>query len=43
MHALKNRVGFALPLVVIFMVVLSFALAAGLAATARWYRAIQLE
>ncbi|HZI41112.1 MAG TPA: hypothetical protein VFD67_05395 [Gemmatimonadaceae bacterium] len=34
MHALKNRVGFALPLVVIFMVVLSFALAAGLAATA---------
>ncbi len=30
----KNRAGFALPLVVIFLVVLSFALAAGLAATA---------
>ncbi|HEY2378440.1 MAG TPA: hypothetical protein VGH98_20845 [Gemmatimonadaceae bacterium] len=34
MQALKNRVGFALPLVVMFLVVLSFALAAGLAATA---------
>lgn len=34
MKALKNRMGFALPLVVIFLVVLSFALAAGLAATA---------
>ena len=34
MKALKNRIGFALPLVVIFLVVLSFALAAGLAATA---------
>ena len=34
MQALKNRVGFALPLVVVFLVVLSFALAAGLAATA---------
>ena len=34
MQALKNRIGFALPLVVIFLVVLSFALAAGLAASA---------
>jgi hypothetical protein len=34
MQELKNRRGFALPLVVIFLVVLSFALAAGLAATA---------
>ena len=34
MRSLKNRVGFALPLVVVFLVVLSFALAAGLAATA---------
>ena len=34
MQSLKNRAGFALPLVVIFLVVLSFALAAGLAATA---------
>ena len=34
MRSLKNRIGFALPLVVVFLVVLSFALAAGLAATA---------
>jgi hypothetical protein len=34
MQGLKNRIGFALPLVVIFLVVLSFALAAGLAASA---------
>jgi len=34
MHAMKNRSGFALPMVVVFLVVLSFALAAGLAATA---------
>jgi hypothetical protein len=34
MQGLKNRAGFALPLVVVFLVVLSFALAAGLAATA---------
>ncbi len=34
MQALKNRAAFALPLVVIFLVVLSFALAAGMAATA---------
>ncbi|MFL5613611.1 MAG: hypothetical protein ACJ796_08125 [Gemmatimonadaceae bacterium] len=31
---MKNRAGFALPMVVVFLVVLSFALAAGLAATA---------
>ena len=34
MQGLKNRIGFALPLVVVFLVVLSFALAAGLAASA---------
>jgi hypothetical protein len=34
MQAMKNRSGFALPMVVVFLVVLSFALAAGLAATA---------
>jgi hypothetical protein len=34
MQSLKNRAGFALPLVVVFLVVMSFALAAGLAATA---------
>jgi hypothetical protein len=34
MQHIKNRTGFALPMVVIFLVVLSFALAAGLAATA---------
>jgi hypothetical protein len=34
MRFLKNRAGFALPLVVVFLVVMSFALAAGLAATA---------
>ena len=34
MQGIKNRIGFALPLVVVFLVVLSFALAAGLAATA---------
>lgn len=34
MQGFKNRLGFALPLVVVFLVVLSFALAAGLAATA---------
>ena len=34
MQRLENRIGFALPLVVIFLVVLSFALAAGLAASA---------
>jgi len=34
MQRIQNRAGFALPLVVIFLVVLSFALAAGLAATA---------
>jgi len=34
MPGLKNRIGFALPLVVVFLVVLSFALAAGLAASA---------
>ena len=34
MRRLQNRTGFALPLVVVFLVVLSFALAAGLAATA---------
>lgn len=34
MRSLKNRAGFALPLVVIFLVIMSFALAAGLAATA---------
>jgi len=34
MRSLKNRAGFALPLVVVFLVVMSFALAAGLAATA---------
>lgn len=34
MRQLKNRAGFALPLVIVFLVVLSFALAAGLAATA---------
>ena len=34
MQRIHNRAGFALPLVVIFLVILSFALAAGLAATA---------
>lgn len=34
MHSMKNRAGFALPMVVVFLVILSFALAAGLAATA---------
>ena len=34
MQRIQNRAGFALPLVVIFLVILSFALAAGLAATA---------
>src|SRR5438874_6191578 len=34
MRRLQNGTGFALPLVVVFLVVLSFALAAGLAATA---------
>src|SRR5438067_10994006 len=34
MRRLQNRIGFALPLVVIFLIVLSFTLAAGLAATA---------
>ena len=34
MQRIPNRAGFALPLVVIFLVILSFALAAGLAATA---------
>lgn len=34
MQRIHNRLGFALPLVVVFLVVLSFALAAGLAATA---------
>src|SRR5215472_9455186 len=34
MRPITNRAGFALPLVVIFLVVLSFALAASLAATA---------
>jgi len=34
MQGLKNRIGFALPLVVVFLVVLRFALAAGLAASA---------
>src|SRR5690242_18348722 len=34
MLSLKNKAGFALPLVVVFLLVMSFALAAGLAATA---------
>src|SRR5690348_7420618 len=34
MHRLKSRLGFALPLVMIFLVVLSMAIAAGLAASA---------
>lgn len=34
MPSLKNKAGFALPLVVVFLLVMSFALAAGLAATA---------
>src|SRR5689334_22044215 len=34
MRSLKNRAGFVLPMVIVFLIVMSFALAAGLAATA---------